>query len=308
MENIVFVLLALFFSYMIYLLLDTKENDLIKDRLEKMSQIKKHSEEEEFDIKREILKLLKPYFLKSIKKNKSVKEIKQLLFEAGKTASDDEVALFMAQKTSFGLAGLGAGALVLLTGKFQFPLNIGMLLILALALYRMPDIMLKKEAKYRVDEITYNLPDALDLLTVCVEAGLGLDAAMLKVSDEQMRTCPILAKEFRRVNSDVANGISRHDALRNLANRNNVPDLKSFATLLIQAEKLGTSVGNSLRVYADSYRTKRRQRAEELAAKASVKMVIPLALFVLPSMFVVLLTPAMIKLMENFAGMKGAGG
>lgn len=305
MENIVFVLLALFFSYMIYLLLDTKENDLIKDRLEKMSQIKKRSdEEEEFDIKREILKLIKPFFLKSIKKNKSVKLIKQLLFEAGKTASDDEVALFMAQKTSFGLIGLATGALILLTGKFQFPLNIGMLLILALALYRMPDIMLKKEAKYRVNEITYNLPDALDLLTVCVEAGLGLDAAMLKVSDEQMRTCPILAKEFKRVNSDVANGISRHDALRNLANRNNVPDLKSFATLLIQAEKLGTSVGSSLRVYADSYRTKRKQRAEELAAQASVKMVIPLALFVLPSMFVVLLTPALIKLMENFAGLK----
>jgi len=137
-------------------------------------------------------------------------------------------------------------------------------------------------------------------LTVCVEAGLGLDLALTRVAQEQSRTSPVMARELARVSKDIQAGISRQEAFRNLSNRNNVPDLKTFVALLIQTDKLGTSIAQSLRVYSDTVRTKRRQRVETLAAKASVKMIIPLVLFILPSMFVVILAPAIINLVKNF--------
>ncbi|MFH0703308.1 MAG: type II secretion system F family protein [bacterium] len=140
------------------------------------------------------------------------------------------------------------------------------------------------------------------MLTICVEAGLGLDAALTRVAQEQKRTSPILAKEFGRVSKDILSGISRQEAFRHLAMRNNVADLKSLVALLIQTDKLGTSVAQSLRIYSDTVRTRRRQRIETIAAKASVKMVIPLVLFILPAMFIIILTPAALSLIQNFTG------
>ncbi len=158
--------------------------------------------------------------------------------------------------------------------------------------------MLKSKSRFRSDEVTYSLPDALDLLTVCVEAGLGLDSAIARVAHEQKTSAPILSYEFQRVSKDILAGIPRSDAFRNLLKRNASPELRSFVGLLIQSDKLGTSIAQSLRVYSDALRIKRRQKAEELAAQAGVKMSLPLVLFILPATFVVILAPAAMSMIE----------
>ncbi len=236
--------------------------------------------------------------IKFVSDKMNMKNLKQLLTEAGRSATNDEAFKFIGLKLLLAFVGfLMALSLVFL--GVEPKLRMVLLIIFPVSYYILPDFKLKKEIKSRQEDILYNLPDALDLLTVCVEAGLGLDAALIRVSKEQYRTAPVLSREFEMTSKKIMSGISRQEAFKALANRNNVQDLRSFVALLIQTDKLGTSIGQSLRVYSDTIRAKRRQRAEELAAKASVKMVIPLVLFVLPSMFVVLLSPAVMKLIEN---------
>jgi tight adherence protein C len=222
---------------------------------------------------------------------------------SGRPFSDDDILKFKATQMFAGVVGAIIG---LVLGLILFRINIQMLFLLSIVCgfigFIFPKIRLRMITKRRYAEIAYNLPDSLDLLVVCVEAGLGLDAALTRVATEQMRTAPVLAREFGRVSKEILAGIPRQEAFRNLAIRNNVDDLKSFVALLVQTDKLGTSIAQSLRVYADTVRTKRRQKAEKLAAEASVKMVIPLVLFILPSMFVVLLGPAILNLIEQFAG------
>jgi tight adherence protein C len=140
-----------------------------------------------------------------------------------------------------------------------------------------------------------SLADALDLLVVSVEAGLGLDQALARVAQELAFAYPDLSSELRLVNLELLAGTARPDALRNLADRTGVDDLSSLVTMLIQTDKFGTSVAQSLRVYSETLRTKRRQRAEEAAAKTGVKMVFPLVLCIFPSIWVVTIGPAAIK-------------
>jgi tight adherence protein C len=140
-----------------------------------------------------------------------------------------------------------------------------------------------------------SLADALDLLVVSVEAGLGLDQAMMRVGEELEFAYPELAQELRLVNLELRAGKGRVEALRNLGERTGVEDLASLCTMLIQTDKFGTSVAQSLRVHSDTLRTKRRQRAEEAAAKTGVKMVFPLVLCIFPAIWVVTIGPAAIK-------------
>jgi tight adherence protein C len=152
-----------------------------------------------------------------------------------------------------------------------------------------------------MDRITRALPDALDLMVVCVEAGLGLNAALQRVGREMELVEPQVSQELAITNREIRAGKPRDEALRNLGDRTGVNDLKSFVAMLVQTDRFGTSIADSLRVFADSMRTKRRQRAEELVAKAAIKLIFPLLLCIFPALLIVLLGPALIRIWELFA-------
>ena len=162
----------------------------------------------------------------------------------------------------------------------------------------LPGMALARKAKGRQHRIRLSLPDALDLLVVSVEAGLGLDQAIQRVGEELSFAHPELSSELRLINLELRAGKGRAEALRNLAERTGVDDLSSLAAMLIQTDKFGTSVARSLRVHSETLRTKRRQRAEEAAAKTGVKMVFPLVFCIFPAIWVVTIGPAAIKFVE----------
>ncbi len=163
--------------------------------------------------------------------------------------------------------------------------------------YVLPGMLLARMAKRRAHKIRLALADALDLLVVSVEAGLGLDQALSRVGSELAFAYPQLSDELRLINLELRAGKPRAEALRNLADRTGVDDLSSLVTMLIQTDKFGTSVAQSLRVYSETLRTKRRQRAEEAAAKTGVKMVFPLVFCIFPAIWVVTIGPAAIRFM-----------
>ncbi|MDL1962790.1 MAG: type II secretion system F family protein [Deltaproteobacteria bacterium] len=169
---------------------------------------------------------------------------------------------------------------------------------LAFSGYYLPDIWLRMKTSARKKKIFEGIPDALDLLVVCVETGMGLDAAINRVAKEIKLSNEVLSEELHILNLEIRAGKARQDALRNLAERTGIEDIHSLVTLLIQADKFGTSVAKSLRVFSDSFRTKRFQKAEEIAAKLPVKLMVPLIFFVFPSLFVVILGPAAIRIYQ----------
>ena len=177
-------------------------------------------------------------------------------------------------------------------------------LVAAAAGYILPDMWISRRIKARQQTLRLSLPDALDLLVICMEAGLGLDQALLYVSQELRIAHPELCEEFDMVNAEMHVGKTRIDALRSLATRTGVEDLQALVATLVQTDRFGTSVAQSLRVHSDDLRVKRRQRAEELAAKTTVKMVFPLVLFIFPALFVVILGPAVITMMRTFSQLK----
>ncbi|MFN6202971.1 MAG: type II secretion system F family protein [Acidobacteriota bacterium] len=162
----------------------------------------------------------------------------------------------------------------------------------------LPSFMLSRWITKRQQRITRSLPDALDLMVVCVEAGLGLNAALQRVGREMELVEPALAQELSTTNREIMAGRPRDEALRNLGERTGVGDLKSLVAMLVQTDRFGTSIADSLRVFSDSMRTKRRQRAEEMVAKAAIKLIFPLLLFIFPALLIVLMGPALIKLPE----------
>ncbi len=162
----------------------------------------------------------------------------------------------------------------------------------------LPRYGLNRAITTRQRQLRWGLSDALDLMVVSVEAGLGLNAAMLKVSSELKDVHPDIATEFELANLEIRVGRERDEALRNLAERTGVDDLRSLVAMLIQTDKFGTSIAKALRVFSDSLRTKRRQRAEQEAQKAAVKLLIPLALFLFPTLFIAILGPAALNLMD----------
>jgi len=165
----------------------------------------------------------------------------------------------------------------------------------------LPRFFLKRLIRDRQQRIRLGLPDALDLTVICVEAGLALDAAMMRVGEDLHHAHPELSDEFHIVNLEMRAGKPRADALRNLALRTGVDDIRALVATLVQTDRFGTSVAQALRVHSDSLRTERRQRAEEQAAKTTIKMVIPLVVFVLPSIVFVTLGPAVIQLIRTLS-------
>jgi tight adherence protein C len=165
--------------------------------------------------------------------------------------------------------------------------------------------VLKRLIKGRQQRIKVGLPDALDLTVICVEVGLALDQALMRVGQDLHHAHPELSDEFHLVNLEMRAGKPRSEALRNLVERTGVDDIRALVGTLIQTDRFGTSVAQALRIHSDSLRTERRQRAEEQAAKTTIKMVIPLVLFVLPSIIFVTLGPAIIDLIRTLAPVTG---
>ena len=162
--------------------------------------------------------------------------------------------------------------------------------------YLLPGLIVSRMAANHQKQIRNGLPDTLDLILICVEAGAGLDQAIVKAADELSLSYPALARELRMVNTEIRAGKPRVEAFRNFADRTGVDDVRAFVTMLVQTDRFGTSIAQALRTHAETLRTLRRQRAEERAQKLGVKLVFPLVFCLFPALFVVLLGPAAIKL------------
>ncbi len=209
-------------------------------------------------------------------------------------------AIFLASKTLGAFACGGVAALLAfhsgkdmlhMAGQVVFGFAIGFLL---------PNLWLSMTIKKRSEHIRNGLPDSLDLMVVAVESGLGLDAAIQRVSDEMNTVHPALAEEMQIAIIETQMGVLRAEALSKMADRTAVLEMRSLVATIVQAEKLGTSIAKALRTQADTLRTKRRQAAEERAQKTAVKLLLPLILFIFPTIFIVLAGPAAIQLMETF--------
>jgi tight adherence protein C len=199
------------------------------------------------------------------------------------------------------LALIGLIAVIAATG---FDSVILMVSVTAFCFF-LPRFVLKRMIRDRQRRITLALPDALDLTVICVEAGLALDQAMMRVGEDLHHAHPDLSDEFHLVNLEMRAGKPRVEALRNLTERTGVDDVRALVGTLVQTDRFGTSVAQALRVHSDSLRTERRQRAEEQAAKTTIKMVIPLVIFVLPSIIFVTLGPAVIQLIRTLLPQMG---
>jgi tight adherence protein C len=169
--------------------------------------------------------------------------------------------------------------------------------------FALPRYALNRMIRSRQQLVRWGLADALDLMVISIEAGLGLNAAMMKVSSELKEVHPDICDEFELANLEIRVGRERDEALRNLAERTGVDDLRSLVAMLIQTDKFGTSIAKAIRAFSDSLRTKRRQRAEQAAQKAAVKLLFPLACFLFPTLFIAILGPAALQLMDTLGKM-----
>jgi len=227
------------------------------------------------------------------------KKLQKQLMQAG-FRSDNAPIFYRALQLSalFGFPMAVAVGCVL----FGKPLDGSLLWILSAFVvgFFLPRYLLKRLINSRKQRVRWGLADALDLMVISVEAGLGLNAAMLKVSTELNEVHPDISEEFELANLEIRVGRDREEALRNLAERTGVDDLHSLVAMLIQTDRFGTSVARAIRVFSDSLRTKRRQRAEQAAQKAAVKLLFPLACFLFPTLFIALMGPAVLQLIDTF--------
>ena len=225
-----------------------------------------------------------------------IESIRRQIELAGKSGTMEPVAFF-GQRIALTIAmGVGAFFVFFFVAKWGMVKGVAATVIGAILGYYLPVMQLSGQISRRQDSIVKALPDALDLLTICVEAGLGFEQAMGKVYEKWDDD---LAIAFGRVLQEIQLGKRRGEALRDMARRMDVPDVTSFVAALVQAEQLGVSVAKILRIQSDQMRVKRRQRAQEKAQQAPVKMMIPMVLLIFPSIWIVLLGPSVIILMES---------
>ena len=242
-------------------------------------------------------------------KPKNIKEANKLKakLESAGFRHDAASRYFTTLKLFSGIAGLFFGGLgSLIAYGFTPKALIGVIVVGGL-FYMLPEFIVGFMASKRKEKIFLGLPDALDLMVVCVEAGLGLDQAMRRVADELVKSHPIIAHEFMLCNQQLQMGSTREIVLTDLGARNGVADLKTLSSVMIQVDRFGTSVGKALRTQSDAMRIRRRQIAEEKAAKTAVKLIFPLVLFIFPGIFVVLVGPAAIRMVEELGKMRGEG-
>ena len=258
----------------------------------------------------ERLNNVNPKFSEALKP-KTEKEInsqKKLLNEAG-WRNDDAPTLFATMRFFCGIGGfvIGGGIGILSTGFSIWPIAYAG--VLGALFSFLPQLVLVLAARSRKQKLFLGLPDSLDLMVVCVEAGLGMDQALRRVADEMVDTHPVVAHEFQVCNQQLQYGSTRETVLTELGERNGVDDLKTLASVMIQVDKFGTSVGKALRIQSEAMRVRRRQIAEEKASKTAVQLIFPLVLFIFPGIFVVLVGPAAITMMDELMPlMDNAGG
>ncbi len=224
-----------------------------------------------------------------------VSVVQKRLIRAG-YRKDTHLRVFYGAKV---LVPVGLCLLVTASGAYEW----GGFFVYALSLglgFLLPDFWLGNRISARQLEVRLGLPEILDFMVICIEAGLSLDQAMLRTVDELRIGQPVLCDEFGLVNLEQRAGRARSDAWKNLADRTDVEPVRSLTALIIQVDQFGTSIARALRIHSEILRTQRRQHAEEQAAKTAVKLVFPLVLFIFPSIFVVVLGPSMIILIESF--------
>ena len=227
------------------------------------------------------------------------RKLQKLLMHAGHRSPNAPVIYRAIQLSSLVFF---PGAVAMTFVVLAWPLSSALVWLLAAFIlgFFLPRFVLDQLIKGRKLRIRWGLADALDLMVVSIEAGLGLNAAMLRVSDELRDVHRDISEEFELANLEIKVGRDRDEALRNLAERTGVDDLRSLVAMLIQADRFGTSIARAVRIFSDSLRTKRRQRAEQAAQKAAVKLLFPLACFLFPVLFIAILGPAMLTLVDTF--------
>ncbi|MFA7666971.1 MAG: type II secretion system F family protein [Burkholderiaceae bacterium] len=281
--------------------------DPVRDRLRRLSADDGPGASQSADWHRRVVRVATPVArLATPSTDAELGRLRMRFLNAGiRTASAP--VLFFACKTVLAL-GLPLGFYAFGRGFAWTPATgLGGLLLLAAAGYYLPGFILARLTAIRQRELFEAFPDALDLMIVCVEAGLGLDMAINRTAAELKLRSPVLAEELELMAIELRVGSSRERALRNLATRTGVEEIGSFATMLIQAERFGTSLADSLRVQADMLRTRRRLRAEEVAARIPLKLLFPLVFCIFPSLLLVLLGPAFLQVYRTlpFAAVGG---
>ena len=297
---LVFIVILLFSSGMYFYV------NYRKERQDLMKRIKQTEERIQIEGKTNLFYTINNHLLSIVrslggrvkpKDEGEISHLRKTFLKAGYRGEKVTVIFFGAKTFLAILLAVGFILAKLTILKTMTPLHFMFLsVLLALIGFYLPDLWLRMRIARRKEEILKGFPDALDLLVVCVDAGVGLDAAINRVGEEMKLSDKVLSEEFRLLSLELRAGKLRRDALRNLALRTDLEDVSSFVTLLIQTDKFGTSVAKALRVHSDSMRTKRQQRAEEIAAKLPVKLVFPLILFIFPSLFVAILGPAAIRI------------
>jgi tight adherence protein C len=306
--GLVFVgVLGAFFGVALLLGSRRRESDRLRVYRSRHAESASHVEMEQGKEKR-LDNLLAQHVLKPLSRLASVtgsegKLVEQLVHAGLRKKS--AVGVFMAAKTALAMALPAAAAGYLLwqtrasggsvqSSKLLMYCGVGLILGLLL-----PNMWLKQKVKRRKEQIRFALPNALDLLVVCIESGLALDAALLRIGRELRDRAPELSEELALLNLEVSAGKAREKCLRNLGLRTGVDEVKSLAARIIQSSKFGTNLARSLRIHADSLRERRRQEAEERAAKTSIKLLFPLVFFIFPALFVVILGPPMVRMMGS---------
>jgi len=299
--SVTIILLLLFVSivgiiWSVALLMPGRK-DMVSERLEQMNVPRARPK------KREGLTILKNIvnFVATITpspKEKQLSRYHTLLIQAG-YRGEQSVMFFYGLKLIF-TAVLPVAFLFIGFRFFDFATGAAMAALLAFIGFFGVDGYFSYKARTRQEEIFHNMPDVLDLLAIIVEAGMGLDAALKKVSEEQVLAKTPLASELTQIVSEIMVGLPRAEALRNLYKRTGLEDIKAFTDMMIQSEKFGTSISQGLKSFSESLRTKRMQLAEEAAAKTTIKLVFPLVLCIFPAIFIVLLGPAMITIFKSF--------
>ncbi len=227
----------------------------------------------------------------------SSSHLKEELANAG-YYGDAAAQTYIGLKLLLLLFGLAATALALIPLDLALPIKVYLAIVVAVALFFVPNLVTRARRNKRRSQARQFLPDAVDLLEVCVSAGMGLDMAWNSVSDEVRRVSPVLADEMALTNLEIRLGASRTDAMRHMAERTGADELSSLVVLLVQAERFGTSVADALRLFANTMRNTRSERAEETAEKMAVKLLFPLVLFIFPVMLIVMAGPAGITLVR----------
>lgn len=212
------------------------------------------------------------------------------------------VAVYWGTRLAAALSGLAFGVVFLPLGGVSAGVSLFIGVYLASLGFLLPLLLVRARVRSRQKELRNALPDALDLLVVCVEAGLGLNQALVRVAQEIRHSSKLMSDEVLQTNAEIRVGTPRDQALRTLAERTGLDDLSSLVAMLIQTDRFGTSIATSLRVQSDTLRQKRRQRAEEAAAKTAIKMVFPLVFCIFPAMFVVILAPGFITILRVLGG------